>query len=875
MDQLYRLILHNQNQLYALQSDDGKAYPLQKGFLNPDLVRQHLEGKITLGTRLLQQATNTAKAGAIDIDVPRDAPTLPEALEIARKIQDAASACGLNAYLEFSGARGFHVWIFADQPLPGKTWIPALKNLAAAVGFQAKEVFPYGETSDRETKSIKLPGGINRKSGKHCGFIPDEPEWAEGLPTVPQNQAASMVEFVQNPVGAIAALAAAQADGSNSFSVDTNGQPQRKKKEEKGRSFHVFHSDEHPACIQYLMANGAPTDQEYNQTNITLARYALSRGLDDDAALALAESMAKATPDTHPTSKDFSGKLANFKSAWNSAKRNPEKYQWGCSYIWGSDELNRAGACIGKRCPIHPGDHPGSSTQPQPTGKFLNRLIWNAIQALSERGAEIRASLILAELENLKTVDQFTWEATAADEAAEREAIAFILHNPEAGLQEAVQLDIPVAGFISTTGLNATEYLQALEREKPCNLHTFQHHLERIRDTGLRVVATKSAQQSSKDLSDRTQPVPETLDRLLSESQKLLRRSSSEVQPMSAYSSELMGDLFGKPDAAIATPSGWLNNSLNGGFAPGRLYVIGAPPGAGKTTLCCWCADYAASSGLPVLYSAFEMSRIQLWIYSLARLSGINSALIESKRWNDDSYQTRETLLSRVTKAARDYHAQIAPSLSILESGPEHTPARLKGAISQVRHSLGLDDSEPVLVVIDYLQLMLSGDEKLDTAAAETLRVSRIATSLKQLARDTNTAVIAISDITKAAYQEALRTGSLDMSALRDSFKIAHAADAIALLQTGKITVGKGDNATQQDQLQLAAAKHPEKARLIEQARLKNPLNQASKDTYARLSILKNRGGMLADPLFVYQKALHRFKPIDLDLGESSNDEAI
>jgi hypothetical protein len=87
--------------------------------------------------------------------------------------------------------------------------------------------------------------------------------------------------------------------------------------------------------------------------------------------------------------------------------------------------------------------------------------------------------------------------------------------------------------------------------------------------------------------------------------------------------------------------------------------------------------------------------------------------------------------------------------------------------------------------------------------------------------------------------------------------------------------VGKGDNAQQQDQLQLAALKYPDKARLIEQARLKHSLNQSSKDTYARLSILKNRGGMLADPLFVYQKALHRFQPLDLDLGETNDDEAI
>jgi replicative DNA helicase len=110
-----------------------------------------------------------------------------------------------------------------------------------------------------------------------------------------------------------------------------------------------------------------------------------------------------------------------------------------------------------------------------------------------------------------------------------------------------------------------------------------------------------------------------------------------------------------------------------------------------------------------------------------------------------------------------------------------------------------------VLIIVDYLQLMLSGDDRLDSGQNETLRVSRIATSLKQLARDTKTAIIAISDITKNAYQQALASGSLDMEALRDSFKIAHAADAIALLQVSTIQQGRDDSANNQDQLDLAS----------------------------------------------------------------------
>lgn len=218
----------------------------------------------------------------------------------------------------------------------------------------------------------------------------------------------------------------------------------------------------------------------------------------------------------------------------------------------------------------------------------------------------------------------------------------------------------------------------------------------------------------------------------------------------------------------------------------------------------------------------------------------MNSALIESKRWNDSTYKAREDLLQEVSGSAERYGSEIAPSLTILEAGPEDTAARLKGTIAQVKHNAGLDKEAPALVIVDYLQLMFSGDEKLDSANAETLRVSRIATALKQLARDTGTAVIAISDITKQAYSEALKTGSLDMSALRDSFKIAHAADSILLLQTGKVSIKQGKDAVTKDQLQLAADKYSsEKARLIDKARLNFPLKEASRDTYARLSILK------------------------------------
>nr|WP_069791372.1 hypothetical protein [Cyanobacterium sp. IPPAS B-1200]OEJ78061.1 hypothetical protein A5482_14475 [Cyanobacterium sp. IPPAS B-1200] len=108
------------------------------------------------------------------------------------------------------------------------------------------------------------------------------------------------------------------------------------------------------------------------------------------------------------------------------------------------------------------------------------------------------------------------------------------------------------------------------------------------------------------------------------------------------------------------------------------------------------------------------------------------------------------------------------------------------------------------------------------------------------------------------------------MGALRDSFKIAHSADVIMLLQSGVISIGKGDNKTFTDQLQLYANKYPQKQSAIDSLKESYELNSSTADTYSRMTIVKNRGGKLGEPLFLYSKALHTFKPLPLE-NDSDN----
>jgi replicative DNA helicase len=897
LQHLYRLILHEHQQLYSVwQSADNLQSQYDRA-LAPAVVEAHLQGNPIISVRLLQPGTNLAKAGCIDFDAPKDGSdeqTLRELLILAQRVQQIATSQGLPAYLEFSGRRGFHLWLFADTPLPGATWVKALQNLCYLADYKPKEIYPATATTAIDGKAsgrpIKLPCGKHQISGKWSGFLSEPVNWSEGFPVVPENQAGLMVSFQQVPVTRLAQLAALEV--SLSSMVSKNGHRKSNSFQEgssfagnstvqhstatKSTDFSILAPGEHPACIHYLTSQGAPTDQDYNSVNLTLARYVITRGWERNQAEPLAEAMARAS-DHHPTSKTtVETKLRNFHSTYASVRRNSQDYQWSCSYIRNSRELVRCGGCTGYACPFWQWEKPEGDNE---VARRVERDLLTYILHHSEAGMQEALGIDLPiegftatftpKVDNPKPfyLHQRLWECFVSLELEGRELTpTLVLSRLEKMVMDRAPLPTPILNQVAA-------YLDELLNLAPCGWETFTELLMSVRDTGLRLLAKEQAATASELLNSHLHPVAETLETLIYHSQHLQQRNASEVMPMVAYTQDLIRELFGQPQTAIATPAPWLNRSLNGGLHPGRLYVVGAPPGSGKTTWCAWCADEAAKAKIPVLYVSFEMGKQQLWVNALSRMGGLNSGLIEAKHWMNADYAHTEWLKQQTALAIRAYDQQIAEYLTVLEAGPEVTVAHLKGTIAQIRRIAELDKTAPVLVIVDYLQLMCCGDEKLDSGANEVLRVSRVATGLKQLARDTGAAVVAISDINKAAYQEALRTGTLDMGALRDSFKIAHAADCIMLLQTGKAQRGNDQPRDQLDLLEERYAGDYLRLRQIQDVRAQYPLNERAKATYARLSILKNRGGVTAEPLFVYERAYHRFIPVDLDLGEDNDRE--
>jgi replicative DNA helicase len=345
--------------------------------------------------------------------------------------------------------------------------------------------------------------------------------------------------------------------------------------------------------------------------------------------------------------------------------------------------------------------------------------------------------------------------------------------------------------------------------------------------------------------------------------QKIENFENIKLRPMSDFLELLIEKMFTSPTKSIPTPSKWLNSCLNGGFQGGKLYVLTSPPGNGKTTLAGWLGDYVATNGSTVLLFNYEMSMEELWGTSLARIGGIDSTIITCQDWLYDNKKDakNEQIKRSIAKAIKDYSDTVASNMHIVEAGPQETIPKIKSFIKSAREKYSIKENEPLLIIIDYLQLLSTGEDKIDNGGNETTRVGRIATSLKQLARETNTAVLAISDISKKAFDESLKTGKLNMSSLRDSFKIAHAADIIMTLQTEVLDINHEKITPLDLSINDSIGNPGHQKKLIE---LRDSVELKNNERFAKISIVKNRYNDKGEPILIYEKAHHRFREVDL-----------
>lgn len=285
-----------------------------------------------------------------------------------------------------------------------------------------------------------------------------------------------------------------------------------------------------------------------------------------------------------------------------------------------------------------------------------------------------------------------------------------------------------------------------------------------------------------------------------------------------------------------------LDKAVGGGLPEGALTVLGAGSSSGKTTLAVQIADHIAASGRTVLFVTTEQSRHELVAKSLSRM------MKQTKKPNGGYYvASAEHIMSRAARASWDgdkedalracgarYTMTIAPRMRYFEVDGQPTVEQIRRAYKALCEP---GKPSPVLVV-DYLQLLKSQDEHMSDRRAVDVNVME----LRQLARESNSAVILISSINRQSYSE-----GADMSAFKESGGIEYGADLAMMLQPR----GYGDK--------VGKEKTDKAAR--ERARELMAEHKGSHLRKSELVILKNRGGGMPNkpvPL-MYDAMLNEF----------------
>ncbi|MCX7771343.1 MAG: CRISPR-associated primase-polymerase type A1 [Proteobacteria bacterium] len=158
--------------------------------LEQEDVKKHLDGRITLGSYLIRK-DNTLKFAVIDFDISKkkllhekesfkDIDLFKLLLDDAKRILKFLRNLGLNSYLETSGWKGIHLWLFFESPIKADEVREFLKNLLRQTGVPPeginREIFPsHSFTGANALGSlIKLPLGIHQLTGKRCLFLDED-----------------------------------------------------------------------------------------------------------------------------------------------------------------------------------------------------------------------------------------------------------------------------------------------------------------------------------------------------------------------------------------------------------------------------------------------------------------------------------------------------------------------------------------------------------------------------------------------------------------------------------------------------------------------------------------------------------------------------
>jgi len=232
---------------------------------------------------------------------------------------------------------------------------------------------------------------------------------------------------------------------------------------------------------------------------------------------------------------------------------------------------------------------------------------------------------------------------------------------------------------------------------------------------------------------------------------------------------ERIDTLFERDNPITGVSTGWHDfDEMTAGLQPGDLIIVAGRPSMGKTSFAMNIAEHAAiKQQLPVAVFSMEMPGEHLAMRLLSSLGRIDQHRIRTGKLEDEDWP-------RLTSAV----SMLNETRLFIDDTPALSPSELRARARRLQREC----DEPLgLILIDYIQLMhVPG-----ITENRTVEVSEISRSLKALAKELHTPVVALSQLNRSLEQRGDKRPV--MSDLRESGSLEQDSDVICFIYRDEV----------------------------------------------------------------------------------------
>ncbi len=306
-------------------------------------------------------------------------------------------------------------------------------------------------------------------------------------------------------------------------------------------------------------------------------------------------------------------------------------------------------------------------------------------------------------------------------------------------------------------------YLTDLINSVPTASHA-EEYAELVKEAATRRGLISSASEITSLSFDENIPVTEVVDK----SENLLFNvAQAGVKTNFLHIKELLKEAYeraeraDKDEAYLGISTGFRDlDNLLGGFQKSDLIILAARPSVGKTSLALDMLRHAALvEKKKVGFFSLEMSNTQIADRLLGMQSGVPFWEMRTGKLTDDQFVKLADTMGELSDA----------DIFIDDKAGQHIN-EIRTKARRLALEKGLD-----IIFVDYLQLMHASNKE-----SRTLEVSEISQGLKNLAKELDIPVIALSQLSRAIEQRQGRRPQL--SDLRESGSIEQDADVVMFI---------------------------------------------------------------------------------------------